>query len=306
MHMRKLAIMTVALAFGLSALEAPLASRPAQQDGDWQELVLGVAHVPWERSGMDDPEVLVGELPDGFRQRVYLPADASVHGSLVRTGGNLTVVATTDLSADDLWAEYESEMQNLGWRLPDERSGLTRSLADVALAWVFCGEGIEAALVTVTESQGKSRLRIDRHTEYRTPHCTAGANLAREPSPASERPQRRPPGIPGPFRLRPPPTEAAALGACADYSRMRSSHAAIASTMGREGLQTHYEAQLEAGGWLRTNEQEAAVIVSSWERDDTHAVMLLMPIDDAPGCWHFAFEQKDRIGARPAHELRSP
>lgn len=305
--MRITTVMTAALAFGSGVLMAPGVSGPVQQEADWHELVLGIAHVPFERTGIDDPEVLVGELPDGFRERVYLPADATVHGSLVQTGGDVTVVATSNLSADDLWPEYEREMQSLGWRLPNERSGLTRSLGDIALAWVFCGEGIEAALVTVTESEGRSRLRIDRHDEYRTGWCIAPGDLAREPLPAPERPQGRPSGNPDFFRLRPPATDAAAIGACGNYARVRSSQAAIPTTMDREELRAHYESQLEDGGWVRAaNDQAEAMILSNWQRDGTRALLLLAPIDDAPGCWQFRFEQQVGSQAPQAYESRSP
>lgn len=300
--MRSTTIIAVALAFGSGVLVAPGVSGPVQQEADWHELVLGIAHLPWERTGVDDPEVLVAELPDGFRERVYLPADAAVHGSLVRTGGDVTVVATSNLSADDLWPEYEREMQSLGWSLPDERSGLTRSLGDIALAWVFCGEGIEVALVTVTESEGKSRLRIDRHAEYRTGQCIARSDLAREQPPAPGRPQGRPSDDPSFFRLRPPPRDASVLGVCANYSRVRSSQGAVPSTMDREELRAHYESQLEDGGWVRaTNDPAAAMILSSWERDGTRALLLLAPIDDAPGCWQFSFDQRGGIEAPRAY-----
>lgn len=293
MRMRSTTILTVALAFRSVLLVAPGISGPAQQEADWRELVVGIAHVPWELAGIDDPEVLLAELPAGFRERVYLPAEATVHGSLVQASGDVTVVATSSLSADELWPEYEREMLALGWRLPDERSGLTRSLADIALAWVFCGEGSEATLVTVTESGDRSRLRIDRHAEYRTGHCVARGDLAPQPPPPPGRPQERPGDARSFFRLRPPPTDAAALGACAGYTRVRASRGAVPSTMDRDELRAHYESQLEDGGWVRsTNDQAAAMVASSWERNGTRALLLLMPIDGAPGCWTFMFEQR--------------
>ena len=297
--MRRTTMTAAAVAFGLGALATPGVSGPAQQDANWHELVLGIAHIPWEITGIDDPDVMVAELPDGFRERMYLPADATVHGSLVRPGGDFTVVATSTRSADDLWPEYEREMQRLGWRLPDEPSGLTRSLGDIALAWVFCGEGIEVALVTVTDSEGKTRLRIDRHAEYRSWHCarTSGI-LAAEPAPAPGAPRGRRSDDPDFFELRPPPMETRLLGACRDYSRFRSSQEVARSTMGRAELREHYESQLEEAGWARsTSDEEAMIILSSWERDGTLAVLLLAPINEAPGCWRVMFQQHGGIEA---------
>ena len=161
---------------------------------------------------------------------------------------------------------------------------------------MFCGEGLEVALVTVTDSEGKTRLRIDRHAEYRSGHCAGLSGiLAAEAAPAGGPPGRRS-DDPDFFGLRPPPVDTLALGACPDYSGVRFSQRTVTSTMGRVELREYYELQLEETGWARaTSDEEAQMILSSWERDGTRALLLLAPIDEAPACWRFLFEQRGGI-----------
>ena len=44
--MRRTTMTAVAVAFGLGALVTPGVSGTVQQDADWHELVLGIAHIP--------------------------------------------------------------------------------------------------------------------------------------------------------------------------------------------------------------------------------------------------------------------
>lgn len=286
------------VSIGLMALAVTGLSGAAQSEADWRQLVLGLVHDPWELAGVEDPSVRVGALPDGFRDDVYVPADATVHGSVLSASGAVTVVASVDRSAEQLWPEFRDAMMARGWRVPEQATGDTRSIADVALAWVFCGQGVEAALVTVTGARPATRLRIDRYPEYRIWHCAPGPEGESAPRPGDRAERRRRMRADDVFMLRPPPYSGdRALGACRTSFISESGYGdAIPSTLGREDLLAHYRSQLEQAGWTPRTDAASAALAEVWARDDLSAVLVLAPVSGHPGCWHVIFHQRGSSG----------
>lgn len=121
--MRSYLVTAALMILCITALGTAGAARPVPSEADWHQLVLGIAQVPYQRAGLDDPEVRLAAVPDGFRTQIHIPSDARVHGSLVQPDGSVTVVATVRRSVEELWREFELEMPALGWRLPDQASG---------------------------------------------------------------------------------------------------------------------------------------------------------------------------------------
>lgn len=259
------------------------AVQPQAGADDLRELVMGLVHSPWELAGRGDPELLVGASPAGSAARLYVPADATVHGSLAYENGSVTLVATLARSAEELWPEYQREMSARGWRPSEHSTEETRSVGDVALAWVFCGEGLEAALVSVSGGDHGTRLRIDRHPEYRSWHCMPRAELAA----AVDRQAR------APYQLAPPPYSGdSSIGACRAATRAGAGSlgGAVPSMLSLEELRAHYESQLDAKGWARVPEAgEPTRLLSVWSRGESSAVLVLAAVPGLPHCWHVTF-----------------
>lgn len=260
----------------------------AQSEDSWRELLLGIVHEPWERAGTADPQILHGAVPEGFGESVYVPTDATVHGSLVQADGSVTVVGTVARTSDQLWEEYRREMIARGWRVPEDSAGLTRSMGDIALAWVFCGESLEATLVSVTEVDTATRVRIDRHPEFRSWHCVPGDEL-RSAARSSDDDS---------YDIAPPLSGERVLGACREHGYGAGFAAGtVPSDLRLAELREHYESQLRDRGWSLASEEPS--LLSRWHRDGTFAVLVVAPVVEAPGCWLVSFQQTGPGAADP-------
>jgi len=223
-------------------------------------------------SGNQPIEFSSGPVAARFQDRVHLPADVRVIGSVLH-GRSLTVLGTTMLSTDSVLTRIAREYGRAGWE------ALARS---PLVAGVNPNGGFRPALPTLLTQFCHGDLEVTSSGSRQLDGSTLVRLIATERSPICSRIPARPPTprplVPtGPLPLLRDPAGTAARPECFVNGGSQRSQTQYATTMSPTDLLEHYGKQLAAQGWVRSTDAESARGV--WTRRDTTGVVEVATLD---------------------------
>lgn len=304
------AVFALTLGVGTVGVLAARAATSAPQRQVPEEMVLALVKNMYQPVGSPEPSVLVGEMPEGLADRLWLPEDAQVYGTIVEEGivtqagdvsfsepGSITVVVGVGMQAEAVKARLREQMAALGWRSIEafERIG-PQTQQGALIPVVFCSETNEAVWVLADargSDAGRSLLRINVSPDREGSPC--------RPQPERQLPRSPPRDVPpGPERARmaerlrlsdltPPPSSFMAAGRCpAGSAGMSTTN--VSTELSPAELVEHYAAQLEQVGWERSDPGSPPPAASAgWRRvldgESYEAVLQVVQHPGRPDCF---------------------
>jgi hypothetical protein len=234
-------------------------SNPASRETLLEALALRLAISPFDPRAQN-PQLVVGQLPDNLPFEVPIPEGSRVIGSLARSAAHLTIVLDVPLPAEEALAFYKERLQVAGWAEPEQPMGMMRaggfvhsSILAQHLNVFFCKgpRGPSLHFIALREQAGFTDVRLDLNLDERESPCGQAARMHRE---------RRMHGM-GFERLIPPlvpPAGARQMGGGGGGgSDSWYSAATLEADADLAALSAHYASLLEQGGWTRTDEGNA-------------------------------------------------
>lgn len=231
------------------------------------ELALRLATYPGDPR-VDDPRLLVGQLPSDLSIEVPMPEGSRLLGSLVRSQENIDIILDCPLSTDEVVQFYRERMAAAGWSEletigPHYGGFVHSSLPRFHNHIVFC-RGSQGPAFSINAYEGKNsrtaiRIDLDGGSEY---------------SPCSQprRDRRRMMHrdlqelIP---MLFPPPGARQSGGGGGGGDDHWYSTATLETEADLPTLAAHYTAQLAGGGWALSGEGHAGPLAwSTWTFQD--------------------------------------
>lgn len=82
------------------------------------KLALRLATFPGD-PGMDNPQLIVGSVPQSLPFSIPFPTNSKVLGSVIRGPRSLQILLDVPMSRDEVNDFYERELQAAGWHLPE-------------------------------------------------------------------------------------------------------------------------------------------------------------------------------------------
>ncbi|MGH2497765.1 MAG: hypothetical protein ACRDIV_23935 [Ktedonobacteraceae bacterium] len=241
---------------------------PGTREDLLRELALRLSTYPGDPRN-DDPQLLVGQLPENLAIPVPMPEKSQVLGTLIRGPEQIDIVLDSELSPSAVLNFYKEHMSASGWNELDEMRHATpggfvhSGFRAFENRTTFCkGPDGPAFIINAFErKQGQTDVRLD-------------INVGSEYSPCAQpnRMQRRmahhgmqnliPP-------LEPPKGAKQQGGGGGGGGDSWHSNATLDTEMQLDALVPHYTAQLEKGGWIRTDEGISGPLAwSTWTFQD--------------------------------------
>jgi hypothetical protein len=229
-----------------------------------RELALRLATYPADPR-VDDPQLLVGQIPPNLSIEVPIPEGSRILGSLLRSKENIDIVLDCALSPDEVVQFYKERLAAAGWNELETMRPLhggfvtTRAFGFQHHA-VFC-LGSQGTSFSVNAQPGKnatSHVRIDLNTSSEFSPCL---QMSR---------QRMHRGL---HELIPPlyPPQGARQQDGGGSGSMGSwyTSATLLTDAELPALVTHYHPQLVKGGWTLTGEGQSGPLAwSTWTFQD--------------------------------------
>jgi hypothetical protein len=242
---------------------------PGAREALLRELALRLSTYPGDPRN-EDPQLLVGQLPDNLAIPVPVHEKSQVLGTLIRSSEHIEIMLDSELPPTTVLSFYKERMAESGWDELDEmrhamhgggfvHSGFTAFENHIT----FCkgADGPAFSLNAYERKQGHTDVRLD-------------INFGSEYSPCAQpdRMQRRmahhgmhnliPP-------LEPPKGAKQQSGGGGGGSDSWHSNARLDKEMQLDTLVPHYTAQLIKGGWARTDEGVSGPLAwSTWTFQD--------------------------------------
>lgn len=82
------------------------------------KLALRLATFPGD-PGMDNPQLIVGSMPQSLPINISFPAGSTILGSVVRSPRSLQILLDAPMSRDEVSDFYERELQAVGWHISE-------------------------------------------------------------------------------------------------------------------------------------------------------------------------------------------
>lgn len=228
------------------------------------ELALRLATYPGDPR-VDEPQLLVGQMPPNLSIEVPIPEGSSILGSLLRSKENIDIVLDCSLTPEEVMQFYKERLTAAGWneleamRPPHGgfvHSGMRMFLNQI----VFCG-GTQGPAFTVNASKGKNS-RTNVQIEL---------NGSSEFSPCAQMSRQRlhrglheliPP-------LYPPQGARQQGGGGSGSTGSWYTSATLLTDAELPTLVAHYHPQLAKGGWTLMGEGQAGPLAwSTWTFQD--------------------------------------
>jgi hypothetical protein len=233
----------------------------------------------------NEPQVLVGEIPEWFAQRLRLPDGAVVLGSAFSGAAAVAVVQTLD-GGDAAMNGVEAELASRGWRRPpSDMSGGFRFTTPVTRAPSFpillCGDGKMLSVARGAVRQGRQTwfYRIS-DVEGAYGACTAGPRGRQMILPVLLHPADATREVP--VRNRDCAINSRELGGASGTGDR------IRTALSADSLIWHYDRQLAAAGW-QLMVPYVTEVKRTWSRMDSTGKSEVIGIDirtssDNPPC----------------------
>jgi hypothetical protein len=217
-----------------------------------QDLVLRLAIFPGDPR-VENPQLLIGQLPQALPFELPLPERSRVLGTLVRSMEHVDIVLDSSLSPEEVLNFYKERMQAAGWQLLDFPARLRQggfaheAMLRASSQIIFCQgpRGPALTLYAFVGKKGLTDVRLNLNLSKQSP-CMQLAQLNRQPL-----------GI-GMHTLIPilmPPTGTRQMpqGGGGGFDAAYSA-ATLETDSDLLTLSSHYIAQLEKAGWTRSDE----------------------------------------------------
>lgn len=269
------------------------AARAGDNEALLQALVLRLLTHPADPR-TQNPQLLVGRLPDALPFELPLPDDSRLFGSLQRSASHAEVIFDTPLPEQEIIAFYRERMTAAGWQEDEPFPGMrqsgfvhTRLGAGALSHWYQGARGPTLHVQAFTGQGGRTDVRLN-------------LDLSGRNYPAQQaRMQRR--HMMGHDFLPPlqPPTGAAQMGGGGGGgSDSYYSSATLETDADLTELIPHYAGQLEQAGWTRTDGgQSGPVGWHSWTFQDEdgepwRALFFILKLPETEG-QHFLYLKAD-------------
>jgi hypothetical protein len=241
------------------------------------------------------PRLLVGTLPSGLAQRLWIPPGSTVLGGIESSGFGLAVIHSP-LSEDSLNAGYAREEPRLGWTLPPARTSPSPMMGFVqAPTTLAVGSGVVEGGVFCSGGTTLSISVTPLDPLTREIRATA-MNLSdvRCQPPTVQRvimPNR--PNYP---TLVNPPGSGPGYANCSAWSSMGGGGTTRLQTgMAADDVLQHYGKQLADSGWTPGPDQ---TVVRSWSHRDSTGTLTELTLSartsQSPGCVEVQMEVRSR------------
>lgn len=236
-----------------------------------------------DETGGGEPQLLPGQLPPSFPSDFPLPPGARIVGSLV--AARPTIALDIDQSAEEVIAFYTERLTAAGWNAPEgippRQGGFVHSsigMAGRAHIYFYRDDGLGLNIMTQTAANGRTSVLISQMPDgtgpmRRGPRGRRGMHY--------DMFSVLPPIMP------PPKSQQFQEGGSGGDDRV-SSTARVETDLDLAALATHYAAQLERGGWQRTDGGESDPVAwSTWsfeseEKEPWRALLVILKRPDVP------------------------
>jgi hypothetical protein len=245
------------------------------------------------------PRLLVGTLPSGLAQRLWIPPGSTVLGGIESSGFGLAIIHSP-MSEDSLNAGYAREEPRMGWTLPPARTtaapvmGFVQPPTTLAVGTgvveggVFCSGG---TTLSISVAPVDPLMREIRATAMNLSDARCQPSPAVGPSRTilSSRPQY-------PTLVNPPGT-GTGYAPCLNWNSMGGGgQTRLQTAMTADDVLQHYGKQLTDSGWTPGPDQS---ISRSWSHRDTSGTTTELTLTTrlapaSPGCVEVQMEVRSR------------
>jgi hypothetical protein len=203
---------------------------------------------------VNNPQVLIGQIPEGLPFKLPLPPDSSILGTLIRGPEYASIVLNVDQSPERVLVWYRERMKESGVQeleVPGaaQRSGFTQTGIQSDMRATFCYGSRGPSLMVNALSRDNDGTKADVRLELDMTGmiCKHFANnRMQRPLFASLIPQ-----------LVPPSKTTQRIDSVGASSTIDSVHSIatliLENDMNIVELAAHYNTQLEQGGWVRSD-----------------------------------------------------
>ena len=215
---------------------------------------------------VNNPHVLIGQIPEGLPFELPLPPDSIILGTLIRGPESASIVLNVDQPAELVLVWYRERMKEAGVQeleMPGvaQRSGFTQTRIAAGMQATFCYGSRGPSLMVNALSRDKDETKADVRLELdiKGMACKYFAkNKMQRPLFASLLPQ-----------LAPPPRSTQRIESVGASSYMDSVYSIATLTLEHDinmvELASHYNTLLESSGWIRSDAGSADPIAwSTW------------------------------------------
>lgn len=231
----------------------------------------------------NDPQILVGSMPEWINNRISIPAGARVLGSAF-LGTTVVAVVTMPAASDSVLTQVKSDLLRHGWTNPPpppNYGGGFRPASMAATEGPLTRVTLCADQQTVTVSASRSR-GVATNIVYRV-NTSAGYSVCRPPQFQATRPMF-------PTLYNPPTASDARMsGDCSFmFSGSNGTGATLRTPMTAEALLDHYARQMQDSGWTPSGDR-VSVLGRAWTKPDStgapvEAVVTVTVPPRDPGC----------------------
>ena len=235
-----------------------------------RDLVVRLATFPGDPR-VSNPQLLVGQIPEGLSAEIPFPADNRVLGTLIRGPQDSTIVVDADLPPAQVLDFYRERMKAAGWQeleMPGgmHRGGFMHSSITNALdaRFTFCRGSRGPSLTVIAYPRAADETKTDLRLELDATgqQCTQQAKMRRMHRPIMH--ELIPPLIP-PAGAR----QQGGGGGSGGDSVYSSATLSLDNDMNIVELASHYNTQLESGGWVRSDAGNSGPFAwSTWTLHD--------------------------------------
>ena len=246
-------------------------------------------------SGGAHPRLLVGTLPSGLAQRLWIPPGSTILGGIESSAYGLAIIHSP-MSEDSLNAGYRREQPRMGWTLPRERTQVavmgfvpaptTVSLGGDVVGGLFCSGGTTLT-ISVTPVDPLTREIRATAMDLADQRCQPPA--APRPVPFG-RPQY-------PTLVNPPGSGNGFSPGCSYWNQTGGGGTTrLQTTMNADDLLMHYGKQLVDSGWAPGTNQ---TVSHSWTRRDSTGTLTELTLTArlqpaSPACVEIQMEVRSR------------
>jgi len=241
--------------------------------------------------------LVVGSLPSGLAQRLWVPPGSVILGGVESSGINVAVIHSS-LTEDSLRSGYRREQLTLGWTAPQAPQqtaimgfvpATSVSTGDDAAGAMFCSGGT-MLIIAVTKADFSTQEIRAVALNAGDARCRSSATAAR-PTPSPFRAQYQtlvnPPGSGNGFT---------SPGCQPWNSTGGGGSTRLHTTMTVDDVFAYYGKQLADSGWTATTNETVA---RTWTRRDSTGALVQMTLTartqpSAPGCIEVGMEVRSR------------
>jgi len=243
----------------------------------------------FDASPSEEPQLLVGQLPDPLPVSLPVPEGSRIVGSLIDRKKIVQVVLDVPLPAEAVVAYYHERLTAAGWVTLRYRpvTGFTQAGREQRTGSVFCrsGRGPALDMQALATNDGFTDVRLFLHTD---PHSTPCASQWNPDGSAQLIPD-----------LVSPPAAQLVYGSGGGGEGNAFSTATLETDLALADVAAHFAGQLEQAGWARQHEEHNSPLVwSTW-------VFEAMTGEGGKGSLQFFVLQRPEAAHRYALDVRA-